>query len=213
MVGVVAVGERLAVVAVEPVHALLVRVAGGGDGPETPFAEGSGGVASILEVVENGLCPLRKRELSLRRNFEVAPDIGVSAVRARHKAGAGRGAHRRTGITLRETKPVSGQGIDVGSAEQLLSIAAEISPAEIVGEYEHHIRFRLFFCCLPASHERGTGGQSRTGFCHSAHYLDSSIFPLSLATASFHLSVYPGWVKPAGMPLEYGEWRKLPSGS
>ena len=139
VVRVVAMGQQLAVETVELVHSLRLRVSAAAHEAQSPFAEGAGGVTGIPEVVEEGLCPCRKRELSFRLQFPVAADGGVSAVGSRHQTGTRGGAHRGAGIALGETEAGRRQGVDVGRGEALLSVAAQVSPAQVIGQDEDYV--------------------------------------------------------------------------
>ena len=81
-------GQQLAVVAVEAVYALRLRIAGRTYETEAPFAEGTGAVPGCLQVPENVLGARRQRKLAFGVQFQVASDGGVAAVGAGEEAGA-----------------------------------------------------------------------------------------------------------------------------
>ena len=86
--------QELAIIAVERVDPLLVRVAGRAHESQAPFAESTGHVPGFLQVLEEGTCVRRERELPFRGQFHIAPDGGMAAVSAGNQAGTGRRAHR-----------------------------------------------------------------------------------------------------------------------
>ena len=155
------VGDRLAVVAEEVVEALVVRVAGGADRAEPPLAHRGGGVAGLLKFFGDGegiggdrvlatVLELWKVDLRL----QVAADLGVAEVFAGHQDAARGGADRRPGVVAGEAQPLAGEAVDVGGADLLLSVAAELAIAEVVGEDEDEVRPGS----CPAQREADEGG-------------------------------------------------------
>ena len=88
MVRIVVVRKALAVVAVEIVHALLLRYTFSPGSAETPFPVNACGIAVFLEIAEDIVTVCRQRLLTFNREFLIAPDRGVSSVLARDEAGA-----------------------------------------------------------------------------------------------------------------------------
>ena len=43
---------------------------------------------------------------------------------------------------LRETHPLSGEAIENGRSDSRLTVAAELTPAQVIGEDEDHVRRR-----------------------------------------------------------------------
>ena len=63
----------------------------------------------------------------------------MADVLARHERAARRGAHGIACVDLREAHTVGGDAVDVGSLNALLTVAAEVTVAEVVGEYENDV--------------------------------------------------------------------------
>ena len=140
MVGIVVVRETLAVVAVEIVHALLLRNAFSPGRTEAPFPVNSCGIAIFLEVAEDIVTVCRQRLLAFNREFLIAPDRGVSGVLARDEAGARRCADRCSGIMPGHQDALRCEPVDVGGLEMCLAHAAEISVSEVVCKYVNDVR-------------------------------------------------------------------------
>ena len=119
---IVAVGEKLAIEAIELIDALVCRISGCADVAKSPFTERSGSVAGLSHVMEDRLGSVRKRKLSFRIKFEVATYRGMPAVRACQQTRAGRGTDSCPRITLCKTHSALCQLIDVGRLELFLSV-------------------------------------------------------------------------------------------
>ena len=111
----------------------------------------------------------RLGELAFGRHPQIATDIGVAAMGAGKKAGARRGADRSARIVLGEKHSRGGKGIDIGSLDELLSVASQISPTQVVGYDEDHIRLLICFFLLGASGYGATGRQKSSHFNHCIH--------------------------------------------
>ena len=72
----------------------------------------------------------------------VAADAGVAGMQAGHEGAAGGGTDGAAGVALGEAHAGGGEGIDVGSADALLAVTAEVAVAEVVGEDEQDVRPR-----------------------------------------------------------------------
>ena len=112
---------------------------------EETFAEGAGAVARVAEIVEDGaraggqlLLALGDAGLTALDGL-VAADRGVAGVRAGEQARPGRGAHGHAGVALREAQAAAGQRVDVGGFDELLPIAAEVAPAQVVRQDEDDV--------------------------------------------------------------------------
>src|SRR5262249_10591973 len=82
VVGVVVGGMALAVVAEEQVEAALERIANGTGEPQAPLADGSGGVAVLLEQLTQEHLALGHGRLALGLDLAVVANPGVPAVLA-----------------------------------------------------------------------------------------------------------------------------------
>ena len=70
---------------------------------------------------------------------DVVGDAQANRVLAGHNAGAGRGADRTGGVGLGEAGAGLRQPVDVGRFVELAAVAAEVTPAEIVGQEEDDV--------------------------------------------------------------------------
>jgi hypothetical protein len=77
----------------------------------------------------------------------------------RHQTAPGWGTDRRAGVCLGKTHPFSGQPVDIGSLNFLLSIAPEVAVAKVVGHDKNNVR-PLFGSglCLEPSRQGQCGG-------------------------------------------------------
>ena len=130
---VVGVGLALVEVAEEFVKALF-----SGDGvglageAEAPLAEEAGGVADALENFGDGgvVC----KEAFAVAAVGVAADAGMAGVEALHEAGSGWRADRVAGVGVGEAHAFGCDAVDVGGEDVFLTVAAEVAPAQVVGE-------------------------------------------------------------------------------
>ena len=158
---IVAVGEKLAIEAIELIDALVCRISGCADVAKSPFTERSGSVAGLSHVMEDRLGSVRKRKLSFRIKFEVSPHRSVPAVGTGQKTRSGRGAHCGSRIALCEPDTSTREGVDVRSLEILLPVAAQIPPAKIIRQDEHDVRSTCRFLF-----SAGSCGESDSGKKH-----------------------------------------------
>ena len=121
-------------------------------------------ISGIAEVFENIVAVFRKRELAFGRNSQIATDIGVAAMGACKKAGARRSADRGSRIVLGEKHSRGGKRVNVGGLDELLAIAAQISPNQIVGYDEDNIGLLICFFLLGASNHGTTDGKNSSSF-------------------------------------------------
>ena len=140
MVRIVVVRKALAVVAVEIVHALLLRYTFSPGSAEAPFPVNACGIAVFLEIAEDIVTVCRQRLLAFNREFLIAPDRGVSGVLARDETGARRCADRCSGIMPGHQDALRCEPVDVGGLEMCLAHAAEISVSEVVCKYVNDVR-------------------------------------------------------------------------
>jgi hypothetical protein len=69
----------------------------------------------------------------------VSADAAMADVLNRHERASRGGAHGIACVDLREAHAVGGDAVDVGSLNALLAVAAEVTIAEVVGEYEYDV--------------------------------------------------------------------------
>lgn len=69
----------------------------------------------------------------------VIRDVDASRIFSGHEAGSGRAADLASGVTLGESRAFAGDAVDVRAFVERAAFAAQVAPAEIVGEYEEDI--------------------------------------------------------------------------
>ena len=67
----------------------------------------------------------------------------MAAVRSRDETGPGRSAYRRAAVALSETHALRGNPVDVGRFEQLLPVAAQVTPTQVIRKDEHNVGLLL----------------------------------------------------------------------
>ena len=150
MIGVVVMGEGLAVVAEEFGEAFFFGNAGRAGVAEAPFAEGAGGVAVILQDGGDGEAAIGERVLAFGLEAAVAADGGMTGVEAGHEACSAGSADGGAGIELGEAHALGGEVVDVWGVDVLLTLVAGVAIAEVVGEDEDYVRVLLCaegLCC------------------------------------------------------------------
>ena len=106
------------------------------------------------------------------RRLAVATDLGMAKMTSGHENAAGRRADRGPRVELRQPDGVGGQPVDVGSGNLLLAVAADLSPAQIVGHDQHDIEPRRRL--LVGSRRRGgQGGTRHKAYCKKEVHEDS----------------------------------------
>ena len=137
------VGVSLAVVAEEQVESLLVRIARTARRSESPFAHRSRRVPGGLQRFGQRHRLVRNRLLAFRPRLglPVVANVRMPQVLARHQHAPRRGTHRCTAIELREPDPFRRHLIQVGRADLLLAVTAQLAVAQIIGQEEHDVRF------------------------------------------------------------------------
>ena len=133
----VVVRVPLVEVAEEVVEALAVGVAGIDAvlRPESPLADVAGGVPGLAQDPGHGHVLGRQPAPSVR----VGPDPGMPDVPPGHQRAPG----RRTGgggVGLVEPHPLRGQPVQYRSLDDLLAVAAKLSPAQIVEHHQQDVR-------------------------------------------------------------------------
>ena len=107
-------------------------------GAVVPLSDESGGVAGVAEVVTEGpFGQIDPVEPAVARHVDRARAVVVAP---REVAGAGRGAERRGRIVIGEAHAPFRQRIERRRVHDRIAIAAEVAPAEIVGEDEEDVR-------------------------------------------------------------------------
>ena len=139
VVGVVAVGQQLAVVAVEAVDALVGRVARRADEAQPPLAEDARRVARLLEDAKELGGAVGERVLPFGGQLDVAAHGGMARVGAGKQARARRSADGRARVALCEAHARERERVDVGRGEALLPVAAQVAVAQVVGQNEEHV--------------------------------------------------------------------------
>ena len=143
VVGEVAVGVALAVVAVEVVEAVFEGAAGGVEHAHAPFAGGGGGVAGGFEDLGDGDGAFGEGFLAFGLDFAIGADGAVAGVESGHEGGAGGGADGGAGVELREEGALGGHAVEVRGLDKLLAVATEVALGEVVAEDEDEVGFGL----------------------------------------------------------------------
>ena len=136
---VVVVGLALAVVAEEVVEALPKRVTLRAGGPEPPLPHRGGDVTLALQQLGEGDRGGGERHLPLGLELAVVSDRRVPGVLAGQEHAARGRADGVPRVVLREAHSLGGEPVDRGRADLLLAVAAELGPAEVVGEDEDDV--------------------------------------------------------------------------
>ena len=76
----------------------------------------------------------------LQRYLHVAASPAMSRMQPGHQGTTARRAHGVPGIGLGEAHPGRGQSVDVRRADLLLSLATDVTPAQVVGDDQDHVR-------------------------------------------------------------------------
>ena len=163
---------ELADVAVELVHAALVRRRGRSFVAASPLAEHACGVAVVFQHLGQYLVLRVVRFLThhgevyvvavhhsavVRPVFAVAAHVSVTRVLTRHYRSTRGRRHRRAGVSLREAHTLLSHAVDVGRTDIGLSVAGEVAVAHVVAQYKYNVgllRLHTFLRCL-CCHERG----------------------------------------------------------
>jgi len=119
---------------------------------EVPFAEIAGRIAGGAERFAHRHLGERQTERVRRPEERKAcgpfrcggldHELETKARRgaAGEQRGPGSGTDRRGRVALRETRPLAGETVQMGRVVPRIAIAAEIPPAEVIGEDEQHVR-------------------------------------------------------------------------
>jgi hypothetical protein len=98
----------------------------------------AGGVAPGLEQFRKGEFARAQVDLAALGN------PGEDAVAIRSAAGEDGGTRRAAdgagGVGLREAHPLAREGVEVGCLDDRMAVAAEVAPAEVVGEEHEDVR-------------------------------------------------------------------------
>ncbi|MEY3457922.1 MAG: hypothetical protein RL215_1079, partial [Planctomycetota bacterium] len=143
VVGVVAVGVSLAVIAEEAIEALSEWIAFGARSAESPFAEGSSDVAFGFEDFGECYFGGGDWELTFRAGLAVIANPCMSGMFAGHEHAAGGGADGIAAVVLGKHLSLCGKSIEVGCADFLLSEAAKFAMTKVISEDENDIERRV----------------------------------------------------------------------
>ena len=137
--GIVIVRDALAVVAEEAIEPLVERVARRAGSAEAPFAESAGDPAIRLKHTGQGNSGIGERPLTFGLHFAVVANLRVTGMFAGQENAAGRRADRTSGIMLCEPHSLSGQPVEIRSANFALAVRAEIAATQIIREEENNV--------------------------------------------------------------------------
>ena len=140
IIRIIAVRVALAVVAVEPVEALMDRIALRAGEAQTPLAERAGRVALVAQQLGHRDFIPRDWPLAFRLNLAVVPHERVPRVLAGHQHTARRRADGVAGVVAREPHALLGQAIEVGGLDFFLAVTAQLGVTEIVRHDEDDVR-------------------------------------------------------------------------
>jgi hypothetical protein len=119
-----------------------------------PLSDVTGGIVCLLHTLSHGNNVEWKRHRGLWIDYPLEgppvtgdvsgyPDTGL-ILSALHGA-TGWGTDSSGGIEVGKAHPVLGQLIDVGGIDEIVSVAANVSPSQIVDEDKHDVGLLLFF--------------------------------------------------------------------
>src|SRR5688572_22593324 len=111
----------LAFVAEEPVKALLQWIAFRIRWTQTPFADGSRGVATLLQERSDRDRAGRERFVALGLNLAVVANRGMARMFPGHEHATRRRANRVSGIMLGEAHPFASHPVEIGRENLLLA--------------------------------------------------------------------------------------------
>ena len=134
MVGIIVVGQRLAVVAEELVEAHLCGIGHRAGITQAPLAEASGGIALLLQHRRHGERAFGHRHLAFGIHALVAANEGMPRMQTGHQRASRRSRHSSSGISLREAQALLLQSVEVGGLNQFLSIRLDVADAKVVGQ-------------------------------------------------------------------------------
>ena len=140
IIRVITVRVALAVVAKKTIEPLMHRVAFRAGKAQTPFAECAGAVSMTAQQLGDGLLRLGDGPLAFRFHFTIVADKGVPGVLAGHEHATRWRADGVAGVVTREAHALPGQAVEVGRLDFLLTVAAQLRVAQVVGENENDVR-------------------------------------------------------------------------
>ena len=159
--GVVAVGVALAVVAEEPVEALVDGISLGSGSSEPPFSEGSGSVAAFFESLGDGLFGIGDGPLALGLDLSVVTDKGVAGVFPGDQDAARGGADGIAAVVAGKAHTLFCKAIKVRGADSLLSVAAEFGVAQVICQDKDNVGLSLCSRGTRQHCQQETGGDGR----------------------------------------------------
>ena len=171
-------------------RAVVVEAVGFGTGrplaaAEVPFSEVRRGVARLLQNAREGghggVEPVRHSPgLVHFGRREVAVDlVPRRKMTGRERRAAGR-TDRIVHVELREEGSLAGQSIQVGSLDVAMAVAAEIAPAQVVGENENNVGRAAPLGLEAEGAHGGRGGGEKLTSVHglSGYYFVAKAFPI-----------------------------------
>lgn len=141
--------DGLAIVAVEQIEAVAIRITGGSRRSQSPFACRRRGESRLFETLgdQPGIgCYGMLTFLEFRKGYgclAIASNVRVSRVFAAEQHTTSRSADRRTRVVLGETHAIAGKLIDVRRFDFFLTITTEFAPAEIICQNENNMAWTL----------------------------------------------------------------------
>jgi hypothetical protein len=152
MCGVVVMGNSLTEIAKPEVKSLFVGCSSAIRPSQSPFADGCCYVTGFLQesadgdrVWQQGSLPFQvwiSPNISAIGKFIVITDVGMPSMLSCQEHTPGRCTHRAPGIVLCEPHPLSSHLIEIWSPYLRLSIRAQFSITQIIGENKNDVGFR-----------------------------------------------------------------------
>ena len=137
------VGVALAVVAVEAVETLPQRTPLAVEHPEPPLPDRRRRVAALLQELGDRHFLRRQRRLPLRLHLLVVADECMPPVLPRQQHRAARCADGGAGVVRREAHPLPRQPVQPRRADDLLPVAPQVPPSQVVRHDEDDTRRAL----------------------------------------------------------------------
>ena len=143
-------GDSLAIVAKEMIEALGVRIPAGTHWTQPPFSHRCRGVTGIFKRLCEGKDTGCDRVLPLTifgeipRRLPVPPDLGMSEMFSAHENAAGRRTDRSPRVVSGKPHPLTREPIYMWRPDLGLPITSELTPTEVISEYENDVRLPPF---------------------------------------------------------------------
>jgi len=143
--GVKVVRIALAVVAIEVIKPLPKRIPRATLCSEPPFTKTTGRLPPVLECFGHRADALGQRKLPAKASwagildFLIITSEGVPTMHPGQQVAARRPIHGGTRVVLREAHPFTGELINVRRLDLLLTVAAQLLPAQVIGHDKHDV--------------------------------------------------------------------------